>query len=197
MARNATLIYVYASDANTAVQYAVDQKLAPVITLSYGGCEQTTTPLMQAVAQQANAEGITWVAVTGDVGAAACEHQAELPQASKGLAVGFPASIPEITAMGGTEFDDANGTWWSKTNTTTDGSAISYIPEKGWNDSLAYGYLAASAGGASIFFAKPWWQTGAGVPNDNARDVPDISLNASWGHDGYYIYNANRAAGTG
>src|SRR5437588_783231 len=42
-------------------------------------------------------------------------------------------------------------------------------------------------GGGSIFFSKPSWQTGYGVPNDNARDVPDISLNASGAHDGYLM----------
>ena len=100
-------IYVYSRSVNTAAQYAVDQRVAPVITMSYGACEQATTPAMRSVAQQANAEGITWVASTGDVGAAGCERQEILPQASKGLAVQFPASIPEITAVGGTEFNDA------------------------------------------------------------------------------------------
>ncbi|MGP8243265.1 MAG: protease pro-enzyme activation domain-containing protein [Bryobacteraceae bacterium] len=189
VARNATLIYVYAKSVNTAAQYAVDQNVAPVITMSYGACEQATTPLLQPIAQQANSQGITWVASTGDVGAAGCERQEKLPQASKGLAIQIPASIPEITAVGGTEFADANGAYWNSTNTATYGSAISYIPEKAWNDSLAYGYLASSTGGASIFFAKPSWQTGPGVPNDNARDVPDVALSASWDHDGYLTYS--------
>jgi len=189
VARNATLIYVYARSVSTAVQYAVDQAVAPVITMSYGGCEQASTPLYQALAQQANAEGITWVASTGDVGAAGCERQEELPQASKGLAIQIPASVPEITAVGGTEFDDANGTYWSSTNGPNSGSALGYIPEMAWNDSLAYGYLASSTGGASIFFSKPSWQTGSGVPNDNARDVPDIAFSASWDHDGYLTYS--------
>lgn len=188
VARNATLIYVYARSVNTAAQYAVDQNVAPVITMSYGGCEQATTPVLQPIAQQANAQGITWVASTGDVGAAGCERQEELPQASKGFAVQIPASIPEITGVGGTEFDDANGTYWNTTTNANGGSAISYIPEMAWNDSVEYGYLASSTGGASIFFPKPSWQTGPGVPSDNARDVPDISLSASWDHVGYITY---------
>jgi hypothetical protein len=40
---------------------------------------------------------------------------------------------------------------------------------------------------SAFFLSKPSWQTGNGVPDDNARDVPDISLNASTGHDGYLI----------
>jgi subtilase family serine protease len=59
----------------------------------------------------------------------------------------------------------------------------------GWNDSTADiaqgGNISASGGGASIFFAKPSWQTGAGVPNDNARHVPDVAVSASADHDGY------------
>ncbi len=39
----------------------------------------------------------------------------------------------------------------------------------------------------SIYFAKPSWQTGPGVPADGARDVPDISLTASADHDGYLV----------
>ena len=187
VATNATIIYVYARSVNTAAQFAVDQRVAPVITMSYGGCEQANTSVLQPIAQQANAEGITWVASTGDVGAAGCERQEELPQASKGLAVQIPASIPEITAVGGTEFNDTTGMYWNATN-SNGGSARSYIPEMGWNDSLTAGYLASSTGGASIFFSKPSWQTGPGVPNDGARDVPDIALSASWNHDGYITY---------
>jgi subtilase family serine protease len=47
--------------------------------------------------------------------------------------------------------------------------------------------LGATGGGASRLFSKPAWQTGLGVPNDSARDVPDISLSAA-GHDPYLIY---------
>src|SRR5207237_6388808 len=49
------------------------------------------------------------------------------------------------------------------------------------------GVLSAGGGGRSIHFPKPIWQVAAGVPNDNARDVPDISLSASGGHDGYLM----------
>ena len=33
-----------------------------------------------------------------------------------GLAVSFPASVPEITAVGGTEFNEGNGNYWSSAN---------------------------------------------------------------------------------
>jgi hypothetical protein len=43
--------------------------------------------------------------------------------------------------------------------------------------------LWAGGGGASAYFSKPSWQTGTGVPNDAARDVPDLSLNSALFHD--------------
>jgi len=49
--------------------------------------------------------------------------------------------------------------------------------------------LAAGGGGRSSVFPKPSWQVGRGVPQDNARDVPDVSLAASM-HVGYLICSA-------
>jgi uncharacterized protein (TIGR03437 family) len=189
VAPGATIIYVYAISVMTAVQYAVDQRVAPIISMGFGECEPRHSVLYQPIAQQANAEGITWVASSGDSGAAGCDVQQALPQATKGLAVQMPASVPEVTAVGGTEFNDASGAYWNATNNSQDGSALSYIPEEGWNDTFTLGYLASSTGGASIFFPKPAWQTGPGVPSDGARDVPDIALSASWNHDGYWLYS--------
>ena len=57
-----------------------------------------------------------------------------------------------------------------------------------WNDSAEDGEPSASGGGASMLFSKPSWQTGPGVPADNARDVPDVALNASDDHDGHLVY---------
>jgi hypothetical protein len=55
--------------------------------------------------------------------------------------------------------------------------------------------LAASGGGASSAFTKPVWQVGTGVPSDNARDVPDVSVTASANHDGYLIFCSNTSDG--
>jgi subtilase family serine protease len=187
VAPNATIVFVYSSDVITSVQYAISNNLAPVISLSYGGCEKENSASLRSVAQQANAQGITWMASSGDSGAAGCDDG---DVATQGLAVNMPASIPEVTAVGGTEFNETAGTtYWSTTNSSTGGSALSYIPETAWNDSAARGDLAASGGGASILFTKPSWQTGPGVPADGARDVPDVSLPASPDHDGYYFYS--------
>jgi len=44
-------------------------------------------------------------------------------------------------------------------------------------------------GGTCAGYAKPDWQSVFGNPNDNVRDLPDVSLfaaNGAWGH--YYVY---------
>jgi len=189
VARNASILYVYASNVNTAVQYAIDQNLAPVISMSYGGCEPldiaSDARQYQALAQQANAQGITWFNASGDSGGADCSSQSS----SNGtLSVDLPASVPEITAVGGTEFNEGPGTYWNDTNDGNSASAQGYIPEMAWNDSVAEGSPSSGGGGASIYFPKPSWQTGAGVPSDNARFVPDIAMSASASHDGYDTY---------
>jgi uncharacterized protein (TIGR03437 family) len=65
-----------------------------------------------------------------------------------------------------------------------------------WNETGAGGLLA-SGGGASIFYPKPVWQTGPGVPDDNARDIPDIAFSASGNHDPYMVVNTNGDRATG
>jgi hypothetical protein len=187
VARNATLIYVYSNSIDTALQAAVDQNLAPVISESYGSCEMNPVGSTRALAQQANAQGITWLNSSGDSGAAGCDNHGDPtnPLAQFGYAVSLPASLPEVTAVGGTEFNEGSGNYWSGTNTASGASALSYIPEMAWNESSDTG-LRAGGGGASVLFAKPAWQDAPGVPDDNSRDVPDVSL-ASALHDGYRV----------
>jgi uncharacterized protein (TIGR03437 family) len=198
LAPHADIIYVYARAVYTAAQYAIDQNAAPVITMSYGQCEQFGGMAMRAIAQQANAQGITWVIASGDGGAATCDWQyAPTPQAVKGPTVSFPASLPEVTAVGGTEFNEGGGTYWAGFNNPNSGSALSYIPEKAWNSSAARNQLLAGGGGPSAIFSKPYWQTGPGVPGDGVRDVPDISLSASASHDGYFVVSGGVNATVG
>jgi subtilase family serine protease len=203
IARNATIIFVYSHDVFNSAAYAIDNALAPVISYSYGTCESNLTnvysQLVESVAQQANSEGITWVASSGDSGAADCELDSGTETtATTGLAVNFPASLPEVTGVGGTEFVEGGGTYFSSTLGPNLGTALSYIPETGWNDSslLSTGF-AASGGGVSMFFAKPYWQNGAGVPSDGQRDVPDVAFTASGLHDPYLIGSAGEPMAVG
>jgi uncharacterized protein (TIGR03437 family) len=191
VARNATIVFVYSTDVMTSVQYAIDQNLAPVVSVSYGSCELETpsseVSSFQQWAQQANSQGMTWFAASGDDGAADCADTQ-----NPGLAVDLPGSIPEVTSVGGTEFVEGSGTYWSLTNTANGASALSYIPETTWNDSAEDGSPSASGGGASVLFPKPSWQTAPGVPGDNARHVPDVALSASADHDGYFVYTGGK-----
>ncbi len=189
VAPNASLIYVYSNDVMDAVQYAIDQNLAPVLSLSYGLCE-TLTPrsdalTMQSWARQGNAQGMTWFSASGDSGGADCVN----PPSTNGggPAVDLPAGIPEVTGVGGTEFNEGSGVYWNAANDVNSASVLSYIPEMVWNDSTA-DEPSSGGGGASVYFLKPSWQTGAGVPDNNARNVPDVSLTASAEHDGFLVY---------
>src|SRR5580700_4712896 len=67
-----------------------------------------------------------------------------------GVAVNAFASTPNNVAVGGTDFSDTyagtNATYWNSSNTSTFGSALSYIPEIPWNDSCAGAILSAYEG---------------------------------------------------
>ncbi|HLG99005.1 MAG TPA: protease pro-enzyme activation domain-containing protein [Bryobacteraceae bacterium] len=202
IAPKATVVYVYANNFNLAAQAAVDQNLAPVMSESFSTCEPQAAAGLRSIALQANAQGITWLASSGDSGGAGCDAHGffgvtnNSTLASGGLAVSVPASFPEVTAVGGTQFNEGSGQYWSATNNANGGSALSYIPETVWNETGAGGLLA-SGGGSSIYFVKPAWQRGPGVPNDNTRDVPDISFSAAGNHDPYMVINANGQRATG
>ena len=190
VARNATLIYVNSVNAWDSLHYAVTQNIAPVISVSYAACEadfsSSDVQAFLALGQQANAQGQTIVVASGDSGAAGCDSPFT-QQATHGLAVALPGSLPYVTAVGGTAFNEASGSYWNTTNNAANGSVISYIPEVAWNDSFSGFGIEATGGGVSTLFSKPLWQSGPGVPNDGARDVPDISFSASANHDGYLI----------
>jgi subtilase family serine protease len=210
VAKNATILYVFTGSNSTenvfdAFAFAIDNNLAPVISISYGNCEAnlgTFTASLRADVQQANSHGQTVAAAAGDSGAADCE-KANATTATHGLAVDSPASVPEVTALGGSEFtgDSPNSTvsnltdapanppFWSGTSGGTDtiSSALMYIPETAWNDTSASG-LSATGGGASTVFTKtqaPWQN--ALTPADGHRDVPDVTLSASPAHDSTLI----------
>jgi hypothetical protein len=191
IARNATIRFVYSGNGVfDAFQYAVSQNYAPVISVSYGSCEPTFSSsdidALVAMAQQANSQGITIVSSVGDGGATDCDGSLTNFPAILGLNVDMPGSLPYVTGVGGTEFNEGNGIFWtSASGSDVLTSALRYIPEQAWNDSASANRLFAGGGGASSVFGKPTWQTGTGVPNDGARDVPDISLNASPVHDPY------------
>ena len=194
VAPSASIVYVNSTDVFNSLTQIIDNKLAPIASISYGGCESSqsssTLESFNTLFMQANAQGITIVGPAGDSGATDCDYH--VTSATQGLAVDFPASSPNVTGMGGTMFNEGTGTYWeTASGSDVINSAISYIPENVWNESAteiaAGGYLSAGGGGFSSFFTKPYWQTGTGVPNDLARDVPDLALNAAAEHEGYLL----------
>jgi subtilase family serine protease len=206
-APGASLLFVYGFDVfGDSLTYAISNKVAPIITISYGGCESglgsALVGSLNMLLAQANAQGQTVISSSGDAGATDCDVTG---LATEGLNVDFPSSSPYATSAGGTMFSgDVNtpATYWSSTNGTTGGSALSYIPEVPWNETTTSAGLTpggtgggAGGGGASAVFSKPSWQTGTGVPSDSSRDVPDISLNAAAMHDGYFVCSSNDGQG--
>jgi len=199
VARDANIVFVYSYSVWDSATYAVDNAVAPIISMSYGDCEMldlVDLPSERQLVQQANSEGITWFAAAGDNGATDCDGAfGAVNVAENGLAVDEPGSIPEVTSMGGTAVSDSPA-YWNSSNTTTSESAKvpanGVFPEVAWNETAeavpaGLGILG-TGGGASIYFPQPSWQTSAGVPNDGWRHVPDISFNASVFAVPYYIF---------
>jgi pseudomonalisin len=195
---NVTLV-AEASTATTdgvdlASAYIVNHKLASVVSVSFGSCEQqmgvSELAFYNSLWQQAAAQGMSVFVASGDSGAAACD----LGSASTGTqaAINGLCSSPYATCVGGTEFaEGANpGQYWSGANGIGNSSALGYIPETVWNESAANGGagLWASGGGASTIYPQPSWQQGVnGTQGANGmRAVPDVALTAA-GHDGYVI----------
>ncbi len=192
-APNANLVYVNSTNVlSGSLLSAINDNLAPIISISYGDCEinfgSANLSYLNQFFQQANAQGQTIVGPSGDSGATDCDYNSY--PAVTGLNVDFPSSSPFVTSAGGAMFNDGSATgattYWgaASTNNSNGGSALSYIPETVWNESTAANGLAAGGGGASAYFTKPYWQNGTGTPNDFSRDVPDISLNAASSHVG-------------
>ena len=104
-----------------SIAYAIDQKIAPIISVSYGACEPLTQPPFSSPAfsqeslyQQAASQGQTIVAASGDQGSTAClidPTKTNPPlNIQQELAVNYPASSPWVTAVGGTSITAADGT---------------------------------------------------------------------------------------
>jgi Pro-kumamolisin, activation domain/Bacterial Ig-like domain (group 3) len=180
--------------------YIIDNNAGDIMSESFGTCEAAVTSAeatnISQLAEQAAAQGITYLVAGGDTGAAGCDNLSETVAAGS-ASVNVLASTPFTVAVGGTLFNEhgSDATYWSPTNNQfTKASALSYIPENVWNESCTVAKcgqksanIAAGGGGVSMYFAKPSWQAGvSGIPNDGMRDLPDISLAAA-GHDPYLL----------
>jgi len=177
----------------TAAQYAINTLNDPILNISFSTCEindgPATVKSWDSLFSQAASQGISVFVSSGDSGAATCDIGLSTPPTTQQRSINSICASSFATCVGGTEFaDTANPSlYWSSTNSSTLTSALGYIPEGAWNEPGSAGnYVVASGGGgASLYIPKPFWQTGVGVPFDDARDVPDISFPSAL-HDGYY-----------
>ena len=193
VAKNATINLVVSKGTNStpgvnlSATDIVDNKLANIMSLSFGECEiglgTSGNTFFNNTYSQAATEGITVVVSSGDQGSAGCEppppspkHPAVKP-ATDGLAVNGIASTPFNTAVGGTEFDDlSNPTqFWNTTNAAnTLASAKGYVPERTYNDSCA----------DPIVFTSFLFPNAQQACNDNTNVGPDNFIIVSGGGGG-------------
>lgn len=219
IARGATLTLVYAGSASNlgafdAIEYAIDNRIANLVSVSYGACETAVAGFsLETFFAQAAAQGQTVVAASGDAGSTGCFADSRLTvQQQQALAVDYPASSPNVTAVGGTEISQADriyetqgGGYWEKSNGSSDvlASLTQPVPEQAWNEDQTCSSFAsegadpicAGGGGASALFARPVWQTGVpGIPSGSQREVPDIALAASIFNPGYLFCTSDQSA---
>ncbi len=202
IAKGAQIYFVYTGNgtqgAFDAIWYAIDERIAPVISSSYGECEpalgRSAFTSYSSYLQQAAAQGQTVVGPGGDQGSTDCygAYKSSDTVDNQQLAVDFPASSQYVTGVGGTEFPAADvaagDNTYFEAQSTTDiiSSAKSYIPEGVWNDDSSTATtspMSAGGGGVSIYAPHPSWQAGTiggvAIPTSSFRMVPDISLVAS------------------
>ena len=143
-----------------AEQYVIDHHLADVISQSFAAAEGSFSSFsslqnLRHAFISAQANNVTVFGSSGDGGTTnVVKEPVKNPRVIPYPSVEWPASDPLVTGVGGTEFDptvDVAGTltgtppnsnagattYWSGTSNFTDTlpSALSYIPEIGWNDS--------------------------------------------------------------
>jgi subtilase family serine protease len=138
-----------------------------IVSVSYGECEAANgaaaNAATNAAAQQAVTEGVSVFVAAGDEGAASCD--AGFSVATHGIGISANASTPYNVAVGGTDFADtylgSAKTYWSTLNSSTYGSALSYIPEIPWNDTCAGSILAVYSGYAFGYGSNGYCGSGA------------------------------------
>ncbi len=136
------------------------ESTARAVSLSYGTCESgdpTQFPIINALLAQALTEGQQWFVAAGDSGTDDCEDGPSDPV----LTVDWPGSSPYAFSVGGTQISGKKKTGFFETV---------------WGDN--YWDDGAGGGGASQVFSKRSGQVGV-TPDDNARDVPDVSALAA------------------
>lgn len=135
-----------------------------ILTISYGICE-TSVASSQL---QTTAQLFASLAAQGVTTFVSSGDSGSAQCGSTAPGVSYQASDPSVTAVGGTTL-----------NLSTTGTITS---ETGWS---------GSGGGVSSTFARPSFQTGAGVPAGTKRVLPDVALVADPATGAYTVVGGN------
>jgi len=174
IAPNATIEVASCADTTTfggllAIENLVNGTNPPaIISMSYGECEAfngaSSNAAFNSAFQTAAAAGVSIFVSAGDSGPSSCAplyRNIGSSYAYPGVGVTGWGETAYNVSVGGTDFEDTYNatkgspplplsTYWNSTNTGTDSSAKSYIPEIPWNDSCAgyllYNYLGDASG---------------------------------------------------
>ncbi len=200
IAPEAKLVLVNAGDTTTndvdsafvklgRLMESVDRRFPGAIwSFSIGwGCDRLfaaadLTPVRSALAA-ALANGTTAFDASGDLAGLECKggRRWSEPPGPDDVGVDAVASLPEMTAVGGTKLStDADGRW---------------LAEQAWyNTPLTQG----TAGGASMLFRRPDWQNiGVGSELPDRRLVPDVSAVSDPFTGVRIVFNQNVVVGGG
>nr|WP_206958278.1 S53 family peptidase [Trinickia acidisoli] len=161
-----------------AFNQAVSDNTAKVINVSLGWCETDaqadgTVAAEDQIFAMAVAQGQTFSVSSGDEGVYECNNRG-YPDGST-YSISWPASSPNVIAVGGTTLFTSGSNWANETV---------------WNEGLdGNGKLWASTGGISQVESLPSWQRSLSVsPKPTGRAVPDIAFDAAQG-SGALVYN--------
>ena len=172
---------------NTAV--ADDKCTALSISIESCGFPPTYyTGALHTTYMQAATQGQTVFVAEGDEGAAEFEVDLTTGTCVLGTSrhVNELASDPLVTAIGGTQF---------KPNYDSAGNDVGFVPESVWNEpKRASTGISGGGGGVSTVWSKPSFQM-TDTPNDGARDVPDISIEAACSTPGAFSVFPDQASG--
>ena len=153
-----------------------------VLNMSWGAAEYAVADRMTMdsyhnVFNQMIGQGWSLVAASGDQGSTtACFSY---------LYVSWPASDPDVTAVGGTTISTTLSYFSSETTWTGEQ----------WNGACYYND-GGSGGGCSFYYPAPDYQRGVGSCGSGHRSVPDVALNAGGWQSFFYEGIWNLIGGT-
>ena len=163
IAPQAKLVAYVAGPQFTFMDRAIDQmvtdKLGTIISESLGACEPGAPASHRntyaSIQDRANAQGMTHYVASGDSGAYTCGQEHDPTQS-------FPATLPTVTAVGGTTvFESTNGT---------------YFKEYAWGAAIDE---SGTGGGPSLIYPIPDYQQAvAQADGHGMRQVPDVAADA-------------------